>query len=339
MKKSIVPFMFITFCFIFMSCNPAKDGKITIQGEALGTFYTIHAYHNDTTLAFRNNLQEGIDSLLAEFNAIASVYDFNSEISKVNQNNDIEVSDLFIDVFQKSIEMNELSMGAFDITVGALVNAWGFGFTDSLHVSNEVIDSLLQLTGMKKIRIEGRKVIKDDPRILLDMNGIAKGYAVDIVADYIESLGISSYIVEIGGEIRAGNLKPNEEKWIIAIEKPSKDSLSPQQEEQRIGLNNCAIATSGTYRKYYERNGERYSHTIDPSTGYPVHHSMLSATIIASDCMTADALATGSMALGIEKAMQMCESTDGIEGYFILGNSDGTWTIRCTKGFKKYFME
>jgi FAD:protein FMN transferase len=339
MKKLIVQFIGFSFCIFLIACSQPKQGRITIQGKALGTFYTIHVYHSDTSETFRQSLQQGIDSVLAEFNQIASIYDYNSQISQINRNEDVEVDDLFIDVFQRSKELNELSQGAFDITVGPLVNAWGFGFTDSMHISNELIDSLLQLTGMKKVKVEGKKVIKEEPGILLDMNGIAKGYAVDIVSAHIESQGIHSYIVEIGGEVRTGNVKPNGDQWIIAIEKPAEEALSPQEEEQRIGLNNCAVATSGTYRRYYERSGERYSHTIDPFTGYPVNHSMLSATIIASDCMTADALATACMVLGIEKAMKLCESTDGVEGYFIIGNKDGSWTIRYTKGFEKYFLE
>ncbi len=339
MRKAIVNIFLLFSLIIYTACQQPHLGRVTIQGKALGTYYTIHVYHQDTSLSFRNKLQFATDSILDHFNTIASIYNNNSEISRVNRNEDIEVSDIFIDVFERASELNKQSYGAFDITVGPLVNAWGFGFTDSTHISQEVIDSLLLLTGMSNVQLKGRKLIKNKPEILLDMNGIAKGYAVDLMAEYVESLGISSYIVEIGGEVRAGNPKPDGTNWIIAIEKPAEDATAPQEEERRIELNNLSVATSGSYRRYYERNGKRYSHTIDPFTGYPVNHFMLSATIITSDCMTADALATACMVLGIEKALELCEKLENTEGYFILGNSDGSWEIRYTKGFEQYFQK
>jgi len=326
----------LLFLLVNFSCHSPKPSKISMKGETQGTYYTIHVYHTDTSEVFVAKLQIEIDSLLNAFNSVASIYDSTSLISRINNNLSYEMNDLFKDVFQKSMEISQLSGGAFDITVGPLVNAWGFGITDSAHISQSVIDSLIQCVGYEKVRLENGRIIKDNPLIKLDMNGIAQGYAVDLVADFIESKGIASYIVEIGGEVRVGKSKPDGSKWVIAIEKPAPDAESAQEEEDRIFLENVSVSTSGTYRRYYERSGERFSHTIDPKTGRPVKHSMLSATIIASDCMTADGLATACMVIGVDEALRLCESIDGVEGFFILGSVGDKYTIRYTNGFEKY---
>lgn len=339
LKKFVRGFMLMTLIFLLCSCQPQQLHRISFSGKALGTYYSIHIYHEDNGEIFQKKLQHQIDSLLDDFNALASIYDKESLISAINSNRPYKMNQLFADVFMKSMEISELSDGAFDITVGPLVNAWGFGFTDSMHVTGEFIDSVMQFSGYKKVRLMNNEIIKDDPRILLDMNGIAKGYAVDIVAKFIESKNIESYIVEIGGEIRAGKEKPDGSMWVIAVEKPAEDAASPQQEEKRVFLQNISVATSGSYRRYYERDGTRYSHTIDPKTGRPVSHSMLSATIIAEDCMTADALATACMVLGLEDAIKLCESLENTEGFFIVAVRNDEYTTHFTSGFEKYLKE
>ncbi len=336
-KFGIVGFAFVISVFLlFLSCQTDHLHKITLKGDALGTYYTVHLYHSDSGYVFRDHLQHQIDSVLDYFNAVASIYDPSSLISRINRNEHYEMDALFSDMFIKSSEISELSGGAFDITVGPLVNAWGFGFTDSLHITKELIDSILEFTGYQNVRLENKRIVKDDPRIMLDMNGIAKGYAVDMVAEFLETLDIKSYIVEIGGEVRAGDLKPDDSYWVIAIEKPAEHFSSPQQEEKRIFLHNISVATSGSYRRYYEREGERYSHTIDPETGRPVSHSMLSATIIASDCMTADGIATACMVLGLDEAVRFCEDQEKVEGFFIVAGNNNEYSFHYTSGFEKY---
>ncbi len=342
MRKAVfipVNILIMILALMFISCRQSQPEKITLKGEALGTFYTINVYHEQADKEFAVKLQYKIDSLLSHFNSVASIYDSTSVISCINKNLSYNPDSMFNNVFLKANEVSELSGGAFDITVGPLVNAWGFGFTDSAHITQEFIDSVLQFTGYKKVRIVHDRVVKDDSRIVLDMNAIAKGYAVDLVAEFIEEQGIKSYVVEIGGEVRAGLPKPDGSKWVIAVEKPAENADAVQQEQRRIFLTNIAVATSGTYRKYYERDGVRYSHTIDPSTGRPVSHNLLSATIIASDCMTADALATACMVLGKEGAMKLCKSLEGVEGYFIVAEEGNSYSISYTPGFEKFFSE
>jgi FAD:protein FMN transferase len=335
-QKNVRILLLLKVLLLLCSCQSQPQHRISISGKALGTYYSVHLYHKDNGKLFQDELQSQIDSLLAGFNAVASIYDPESVISKINSNQPYEMNKLFADVFLRSAEISELSGGAFDITVGPLVNAWGFGFTDSMHITKEFIDSIIQFTGYKKVRLVNDEITKDDPRIMLDMNGIAKGYAVDIVALFLESKNIVSYIVEIGGEVRTGKEKPDGSKWVIAIEKPAENAASPQQEEKRVFLENISVATSGSYRRYYERDGARYSHTIDPKTGRPVSHSMLSATIIASNCMTADALATACMVLGLEDAISLCESFENVEGYFIVAGQNDTYFTYYTSGFEKF---
>lgn len=319
------------------ACTKPEPQKISLSGNALGTYYSIHYFHSDTSRALHESIHADIDSLLEDFNSTASIYDPQSIISKVNTNIPVEINEMFRDIYTRSQELYALSGGAFDITVGPLVNAWGFGFTDSLHLESGFVDSLLVFVGGDKVKLNGKRIEKTDPRVMLDMNGIAKGYAVDLIANYLESIEITSYIVEIGGEVKAGDLKPDGSSWVVAIEKPAQNATAPQQEEKRIYLENLAVATSGSYRRYYERGGERYSHTINPWTGYPVDHNMISATILAADCMTADALATACMVLGADEAIKLCESIEGVEGFFILDNKKGGWEFISTSGFEKYF--
>jgi FAD:protein FMN transferase len=338
-KMHLYIIMIFLSLIMIQACRQPVTHKITINGNALGTYYTIHVYHSDSGKVFVQQFQNDVDSVLRYFNSVASVYDTSSVISAINSNRPYEMSPLFQDVFLKSIEISELTDGAFDITVGPLVNAWGFGFADSSHITQELIDSLLCFTGYKNVSVVHDKIEKKFDETLLDMNGIAKGYAVDLVALHIESMGIDSYIVEIGGEVRTGKRKPDGSKWVVAIEKPAENADAAQQEEKRIYLEQISVATSGSYRRYYERGGEKFSHTIDPSTGYPVKHSMLSATIIAADCMTADALATACMVLGAEKALLLCEKISGVEGFFIESQQDKTLLMYYTSGFESYLSE
>jgi FAD:protein FMN transferase len=340
MKQFSKTLKFMLLCciaYVMSSCSQNQLKKITIEGKALGTFYTIHLYSSENDEQFVNNLKSDIDSVLTHFNSIASIYQSNSTISLINSGDSVIVDDVFSRLFILSQEVYKMSGGAFDITIAPLVNAWGFGFEDSLRITQKVIDSLLVFVGMEKMSLNNDLIVKSMSGVSIDMNGIAKGYAVDLVSDFLLQKGIGSYIVEIGGEVRVGKTKPDGNPWFVAIEKPAPDRYAAQEIEQRLCIEEISLATSGSYRRYYEKDGKRYSHTIDPFTGYPVQHQLLSATILADNCALADALATACMVLGIEKSLSLCESIDGVEGYFIASNSKGSFDIHYSSGFKKYF--
>lgn len=220
----------------------------------------------------------------------------------------------FDQVFDKSKELYKMSGGAFDPTVMPLVNAWGFGFEKKDDVTPSLIDSLLPLIGFDKVKYKNEEIIKDMPDIMLDFSAIAKGYGVDVLAEMLEEKGVKNYMVEIGGELRVKGHNPSQQDWQIGIEKPMEGK---RELKSTIGLNNHAVATSGNYRNFYYKDGKRYAHTINPQTGYPVSHNLLSTTVIAKDCITADAYATAFMVLGLEESIKLSNQVPGILVYFI----------------------
>lgn len=327
----------MSFCLILgllvlASCRHRKEPVLVkFAGETQGTYYAITYYDEDSI-----NLQSAIDSLLKRFDSTASTYKSNSIISRMN-NNDLSAraDEMFSIIFQKSMEVSEKTEGAFDITVGPLVSAWGFGLTNRLKMDQHIVDSLLPLVGYHKVMLDNGKLIKTDPRIRIDFNAIAQGYAVDVVAAFLDSKGIQSYLIDIGGEVLARRTKPGGEKWSVAIELPTKNADDQRIIQAVVSLQDIAISTSGSYRKFYEENGIRYSHTIDPSIGYPVKHSTLSVSVLANDCMTADAYATAFMVMGVEKGKEFLKNHPHIEVYFIYTAPDGSIKTYYTKGFEK----
>ena len=312
---------------IIISCNQKpKSNYITFGGFTQGTTYNI-TYESLDSIDY----QDEIDYLLAEFDTSLSTYNRFSTISKINFN-EKNITDFYLrTVFKKSEELYKNTNGAFDITVAPLVNAWGFGFKNKEKITNAVIDSLLGFVGFQNICIKDSVIIKQDSRVMIDVNAIAQGYSVDIVADFLEKQGIINYLVEIGGEIKAKGINKKGKEWKIGIDKPFDNNNIPGENLQAIvKLSNKSLATSGNYRKFYERNGVKFSHTIDPKTGYPVTHSLLSATVIANDCMTADAYATAFMVMGVEEAYELAEKLPFIEAYFIYSNDDGTFQEKAT---------
>jgi thiamine biosynthesis lipoprotein len=242
---------------------------------------------------------------------------------------------MFSTIFEKAIEVSEKTNGAFDITVGPLVSAWGFSWKGKLNMDQHKVDSLMPLVGYHKVKLENGKLVKKDQRIRVDFDAIAQGYAVDVVAAFLDKKGIQSYLVDIGGEVLARRTKPGGEKWSVAIEVPTKNADDERAIQAVVSLQDMAISTSGSYRKYYEENGIRYSHTIDPSTGYPVKHSTLSVSVLAKDCMTADAYATAFMVMGVEKGKEFLKKHPKLEVYFIYTAQGGSMKTYYTKGFEK----
>lgn len=330
-QDRIVSLLTVSVVFLLTSCNrePAKK-IIRFSGETQGTYYAVTCVVSDSI-----NLQPAIDSLLHRFDSSASTYKPNSIISRLNNNEPGAVADSSYQViFKKAMEVSKATNGAFDITVGPLVNAWGFGFTNRMKVDQRVVDSLMPLVGYGKVKLENGRLVKSDSRIQIDYNAIAQGYAVDVLSAFLHSRGITSFLVDIGGEVLAKGVKPGGEKWMVGIEKPAKDMDSDREVEDVVSLYDAALSTSGNYRKYYEENGVRYSHTIDPSNGYPVKHSLLSVSVLASDCMTADAYATAFMVMGLEKSREYLAKNKSLNAYFIYSDSLGKLSISYTDGFK-----
>ena len=263
----------------------------------------------------------------------------NSIITKVNRNEPVKLDSLFINVFRKSMEISEKSGGKFDITVSPLINAWGFGFKNMDSVTPKMIDSLRDFVGYEKIYLDQQGlIIKSDPRITINTSAIAKGYACDVIADLLERHGVENYMVEIGGEITARGVNEKGECWRIGIDKPIDDQLGMQHELQAVlSLCDKSMATSGNYRNFYVKDGKKYAHTIDPQSGYPSQQDILGATVIADDCMTADAFATAFMAMGMERSKEIAKELPGLYYYFIYEKPDSTFGIAYSDGFEQFF--
>ena len=321
---------------LLTSCQKKKAEYLKISGFAQGTTYHI-TYENST----HEDYSQAIDSILKAFDKSCSIYDSTSAISRINNNDlSVEVDDWFIDVFNKSVEVNASSGGAFDITVGPVVNAWGFGSSPVLKHDTAYIDSLLQFVGMEKVKLENRKVIKKYPGVKLDVNALAQGYSTDIVCNFFKSKGIRNYIVEIGGEVRGKGTNPRNQFWHVGIDKPSEENSAPGEKLQAIvGINNKSLSTSGNYRAFYVEKGVKYGHTIDPKTGFPARNSILSASVVCDDCITADAYATTFMVLGVEKSKELLKKLPGIEVYFVFSNSQGNYEIYASDGMKKMIVD
>lgn len=303
------------------------------KGFVFGTIYNI-------TYQSHEDLQQAIDSTLKVFDASLSPFNPSSIITHINQNKPVLVDTLFANVFHRSMEISKETEGAFDITIAPLVNAWGFGFKKGEFPDSLMIDSLLEFTDYRKITLSTEHtIIKEDPRIMLTCSAIAKGYAVDIVAELLRKKGIENFMVDIGGEVFVKGVNPKKERWRIGINKPVEDSLGTNQELQTIlHIQDVGIATSGNYRNYYYKDGKKYAHTIDPRTGYPVQHSLLSATVIAKDCMSADAYATAFMVMGLEKAEQLANNHPDIEAYFIYTDENNRLQTYHTQGLNAYLQ-
>ncbi len=326
--------LIVAFVLILISCNNTKLKYFANSGEAHGTLYNIQ-------YQYTSDIQDGIEAQTRIVDTSLSTYIPTSIISQINQDKENVVLDsLFIRVFNCGKTVYNKTNGAFDMTVTPVVNAWGFGFTDSTHVDSTIIDSLLQYVGFNMINIEKKYIVKTKKGIMLDGSAIAKGFSIDYVAEYLESLGIKNYLVEIGGEVRTKGVNKHNKVWTVGIDQPIFDESASNRELQEIvSLKNASIATSGNYRQFYIRNNVMYSHTINPKTGYPVKHSILSASVIAPNCMTADAYATAFMVLGVEKAMEIANANSELETYLIFQNTDKSISIHMTKGFEKYILK
>jgi thiamine biosynthesis lipoprotein len=291
---------------------------VTIRGLALGTSFKI--IYKD---AKKRDFHDSMMNLFAEFENSLSLYRENSIISKVNRNEDVVLDDYFIRMFNRACEITEQTDGAFDISAAPLFKVWGWGETAKMKVTPEMLDSLKQYTGMDKIRIEGRKIVKTNPNVIINANAIAKGYCSDIVAGFIERQGIKDYMVEVGGETVLKGKNRIGKDWRVGIDKPFDGNLIPGQSLQAIvHVSNKALATSGDYRRFYIEDGVKYSHTIDPKTGKSAKQNVLSATVIANDCITADALATAFMVMGLDKTKKFLEQHPDVAVFLLYSEGE-----------------
>lgn len=301
----------ITLFFIFLaSCQ--RQQKMNYSGVTQGSYFSI-TYFDEDGRRFENE----IDSIFEAVDNSVSLWNENSIIRRVNRNEDVVVDQIFKDNFEWSRKASEFSGGAFDATIGPLVSAWGFHYKKELEMTPEMVDSIRQLVDYRKIEIVNDKVLKANQNMTLDFNAVAQGYTADLVGKLLETNGIDNYLVDVGGEIMARGTKPNGEEWVIGIERPAENFDSERSVQIRLNLKDKGIVTSGNYRKYIEKDGVRYSHSIDPKSGYPAPQNLLSATVIAENATWADCLASVCMLVGKDKAIELLEHEKDIEAYFI----------------------
>ncbi|NMC37873.1 MAG: FAD:protein FMN transferase [Bacteroidales bacterium] len=330
------PVFFLSLIILLQSCV-SKNTYENITGFAQGTTYNM-IFGNDGSIN-PVDLKSEVEKILHEFDMSLSLYQDSSILSRINRNEDVVPDAYFTEAFKKSTEISRLTGGDFDITISPLVRAWGFGPDSHKDFSEEKRDSLMELVGMDKVNIVNGKVEKKDLRVSLDFNAIAQGYSVDIICSFFDSKGIKSYLVEIGGEVRVKGSKGGN-LWKIGIDRPEDNNFVPGNQLQAIiRLKDRALATSGNYRKFYVEDGIKYSHTIDPKTGFPAKNQLLSATILASDCATADGVATACMVKGKDEAIEFIGMHPEFDAFLVFSDDIGNFRTWMTENLREYISE
>lgn len=306
-----------------------------IQGAAEGTSYNI-------VFEIENGygIQDRVDKMIEAFERSLSVYDANSIISRVNRNEGVEVDAYFRAVFIRAKEISEQTGGLFDISAEPIFKEWGFSFQKQINADSSKIEEMLQYTGMDKVWLEGDRVIKSHSKLKLNANAIAKGYSADLIANLLDKEEIDNYLVEIGGEIRTKGISPRGGTWAIGVDRPTDTNLIPGQDVQVIlNLTNKALATSGNYRQFYIKDGNKISHTINPKTGYPVDHSLLSVTVVANDAVSADAYATAFLVAGIDGALDLLDRIEDELDVLFICDENGEFRVHYTEGLEQYLLQ
>ena len=336
MRKILIYGLGVILTLLFTHCTTENKEYTFNKGQVYGTYYSITYLHPR-----KADLKQQIEEKFSEFDNSLSTFNPNSIISRINRNDTTVLTDAYFEsMYNAARQVSEKSGGAFDITVAPLVNAWGFGFGNHEHTDVPRVDSILPFVGYTLITLKEGRLIKKDPRTMLDASAIAKGQSCDVIGRLLEENGCVNYMVEIGGEVMCKGLNPKGEKWHIGIDKPADDPANEDGELQAIlALSDAGLATSGNYRQYYYRDGKKYAHTIEPRTGYPVNHNLLSATVVAPTCMQADAYATAFMVLGADSSMLLCNSIPGMDCYLIYQGDKGELHTTYTPGFARYFTE
>jgi len=311
-------------------CCKSNQKNTKIVGTVFGTSYSV-IYDSDM------NYKVQFDSLFYVINKSLSTYQANSDISRLNRNESFKIDTHFINVYDASKKIFEQTEGAFDPTIGNVVNAWKFGSEYTAGVIDSLrVDSLMQYVGYGKTFRNNNNIIKSNPNVYLEFNAIAKGYAVDVIGRYLESKSVNNYLVEIGGEIRVKGINYDKQSaWKIGVEEPNFEGI--QSILKSITLSDKAMATSGTYRKFkIDENGNRYAHIIDTETGYPSKTNLLSISVIANDCMTADAYATAFKAMGIKKVKRFLKKHSDLKVFLIFENENQEFETLGLNGFPEY---
>jgi FAD:protein FMN transferase len=330
-RRSLVTGMMLALA---LSCS-IPDAYITNDGQVYGTYYHI-VYQSPGA----KDYHAAIENKFREYTLIFSPFEPASVISKINRNEPVNPDSHFIHCFTLAQKISECTDGAFDITVAPMVNAWGFGFQNQKTITDELIDRLKAITGFRKVWLENGKISKENANTMLDMSAIAKGYTCDLIGEFLSARGCKNYMVEIGGEVVARGVNPKGQIWSIGITEPLDDPLFGNNPLNAVvRLKDKALATSGNYRNFYMKEGVKYAHTIDPKTGYPVQHSLLSVTVMADDCATADAFATAFMVMGREKGIQLCKEFPDLDVYFIYSDENGTHQVYATENFPKRIIQ
>ena len=312
MKKWQLPFLVLLIVGTVLIIRQQQSMPYQkCSGLIFGTTYHV-------TYQYDDDLHAEVVAKLKEVDAALSMFNEQSTISKINNNEAVKPDKMFLDVFQLAQQISQDTQGAFDITVAPLVNIWGFGFKHGQEPTTHAIDSLRQFVGYQKVSYNGKTIQKQDPRIMLDCSAIAKGYGTDVVARLLDEKGITNYLVEIGGEVVTRGISEKRVPWKIGVTKPTDDSLHVGNDLQTVlNVTDKAMATSGNYRNFYYKGGRKYAHTIDPKTGRPVQHNILSATVLCNQCAKADAYATAFMVMGLDKAREVLERNPDLMVYFI----------------------
>jgi thiamine biosynthesis lipoprotein len=339
MRLLIITIFLLLISLTACSVDDGALEMVEISGLSMGTLYSVKIIKLNGEIV-ETGLTSGISKILNNIEMTMSTYDPDSELSIFNRTQSIgwqDVSDELLQIVNAAIEVSAITEGAFDITTGTIVNLWGFGpdETSNKIPENETIEKALSITGSQylELRHSPPSIRKLKPQIYLDLSGIAKGYAADEVASYLIDNGLNNYLVEIGGEIRAGGINQDNSSWRIAIETPDSSERAPLQ---IVSLNNTGMATSGDYRNYFEQNGTRYSHSIDPDSGSPVRHMLSSVTVIHPSSMFSDALATGLMVSGVEDGIRIAEENN-LAAFFVL-KTENDLEISYTSHFKEYLI-
>ena len=328
--------LILTLLLFLTSCKE-KPVYLNFTGFAQGTTYNMVFESRDEITA--SSLQTDVEKILRNFDMSVSLYEDSSVLSRINRNETTVPDSVFTEVFKRSKEISLETGGAFDVTVGPLVKAWGFGPDSQKNFTESKRDSLLKLVGMEKVELRNDSIIKADPGINLDFNAIAQGYSVDLICLYFDGLGIKSYLVEIGGEVRVKGDKGGV-MWKIGIDRPTDNNMIPGNELQAIiQMKDRSLATSGNYRKFYVENGIKYSHTIDPKTGYPAKNTLLSATILASDCATADGIATACMVMGKDRTIEFLGLHPEYEAFLVYSDDSGNLMTWASENLKEFISE
>jgi len=328
-KRKIYPLALIALVYLiwrFTTFSPEKR-IVHLQGTTMGPIPYSIKYLDEQKRSF----QTEIDSILLVFNNSLSTYIAQSEISKFNTNDSIVFETVFFyPILKMSAEVYKTSQGSFDPTVGPLVNAWGFGSEKNMEMDSSAVDSLLTIIGFDKIKFDDKSATKDSG-MYLDLSAVAKGYGIDVVADFLRTKGVQDYMIEIGGEVTCRGINEYGKLWSIGIEKPVMN-VNNRGTFAIAKLDNMALATSGNYRNYIEKDGKIIVHTINPQTGYPITHNLLSASIFAKKCTMADAYATACMVMGLEASKKMINQTKNLECLLIYANKKGDLEVYISDG-------